>query len=102
MCHLFYCVYKNQLALQLFNLPEAHIVIHCLLSGSPTMTAVAPLFCMARTLLINEHPPLLTSAIQSVHGGSTTLHPVGSETGSAKKPNFPLGDILGPNAAIRS
>lgn len=65
-------------------------------------TAIAPLFCIYLTLVIKEQPPLDKRAIQSVLGGLTKLHPVGSCDGSIKNPIFPLLDNLGPNEAARS
>lgn len=84
------------------NLPGEYIVIQPGLFGSPMTTAIAPLFCIYLTFVINEQPPLDKRAIQSVMGGSTKLQPVGSCDGSIKNPIFPLGDNLGPNEAIRS
>lgn len=80
------------------------MVIQPELFGSPTTTAIAPLFCMYRTLVINEHPPRCTSAIQSelLLGASTRLQPVGSCEGSIINPIMPLGDNRGPNEEILS
>lgn len=63
---------------------------------------MAPLFCMYLTLVMNEHPPRFTNAIQSEHGGSAKLQPVGSAAGSTRKPSLPFADTLGPNAALLS
>lgn len=83
-------------------LPGEYIVIQPGLIGSPMTTAIAPLCCIYLTLVIKEHFPLETSAIQSVVGASTRLHPVISSAGSIKNPIFPLVDNLGPNDAILS
>jgi hypothetical protein len=86
----------------MYFLPGAYMVIQPVFFESPTTTAIAPLFCIYLTLVINEHPPLSTNAIQSVQGGETILQPVGSCTGSIINPILPFGDILGPKDAILS
>jgi hypothetical protein len=78
------------------------MVIQPGLSESPTITAMAPLFCIYLTFVMNEHPPRFKSAIQSEQGGSTRLQPVGSTAGSTIKPILPFADTLGPNAALLS
>lgn len=60
-----------------FTLPGAYIVTQPFKCLSPTMTAMAPLSCMAVTFCKNEHWPLSISAIQfsTLFGGWIILQP---------------------------